>query len=237
MQHHAYGIYGESSEAIPRAIEFIERTYNVISKCNPDFEIIMYDTFAVAEARALKARALLLPLIGNNKVFIVIAKQIRSEAQNALLKLLEEPPSGVVIVLSVPYATMLIPTVLSRLLPIPNNTQTKIVSKDGLIIEITKVVHMFLQSNQFNRIAYVKKAFTGNATNPQILRDNSTLFLDIVEKFVYKKYKGSNDVAMQETLKKSLEDIETLRQYLYEKTTQARMLFEHLAIVLPTINV
>ncbi len=236
MQHHAYGIYGVSSEVLPYAVKFIEQTRGIISRGNPDFEITTYNTFSVADARALLARARLLPLMGDSKVFIVVAKRIHTEAQNTLLKLLEEPPVGVIIILSVPYATMLLPTVLSRLLPISNGTQTKMVPENGEVAEITKAAHTFLKNSQTERIASVKKAFTGKTMKPQILRDNSALFLDVVERFVYEKYKGSNDVAMKETLKKGLEDIETLRQYLYEKTTQARMLFEHLAIVLPTIN-
>ncbi|HUA13393.1 MAG TPA: hypothetical protein VL989_02755 [Candidatus Sulfotelmatobacter sp.] len=51
----------------------------------------------------------------NRAVLIKNAQSMRAEAQNALLKTLEEPPKGTVIVLSVDSELSLLPTVLSRL--------------------------------------------------------------------------------------------------------------------------
>ncbi len=237
MQHHAYGIYGELAGIVPRAVDFIEKTHGIVCAGNPDFEVATYDTFSVADARALVARASLLPFAGDTKVLIIATRRIYGEAQNALLKLLEEPPAGTIIVIAIAHATMLLPTVLSRLIPISLSvSQTGAISQDPETVKVTEAVRTFLQNNQAERTAYIKKAFTGNTTSPHLLRENGALFLDIVEKFVYEVYEGSNDAVVKNTLREALRDIETLRQYLYEKVTQARMLFEHLAIVLPVIG-
>ncbi len=240
MQHHAYGIYGEFAETISFATNFIERTHNISFSGNPDFEVIKYDSFSVADARVLSSRATLLPLVGDTKVYIIAIKRISTEAQNTLLKLLEEPPSGTIIVIAIAYATMLLPTVLSRLMPISFHEMSKIKmntkSEDAETLKVIKEVHMFLQDNQTERIAYIKKAFNSNTIKPHVLRSNGALFLDIMEKSIYKVYENANDTTSRNTLREGLRDIETLRQYLYEKVTQAKMLFEHLAIVLPIID-
>lgn len=238
MQHHAYGIYGELAQTVPHAIDFIEKTHGIVRASNPDFEVSIYDTFSVTDARALTARATLLPFVGDTKVFIIATKRIYGEAQNALLKLLEEPPSGTIIVIAIARATILLPTVLSRLLPISLGTVSwsETEPQDAETIKVIEAVRAFLQNGQTERVAYIKKAFTGNTTKPHILRENGTLFLDIVEKSVYEAYEKATDVDVKKTLRDGLEDIETVRQYLYEKVTQARMLFEHLALVLPVID-
>lgn len=62
--------------------------------------------------------------IGNEKrlVFINSAQTITKEAQNALLKILEEPPAGTIFIINTSDFSALLPTVLSRAL---NITTTK----------------------------------------------------------------------------------------------------------------
>jgi len=51
-----------------------------------------------------------------NKYLILIAKGYRIEAQNALLKILEEPPRHIVFIVVAPSKTAFLPTIRSRLL-------------------------------------------------------------------------------------------------------------------------
>jgi hypothetical protein len=50
----------------------------------------------------------------NRAVIIVDAHQLTTEAQNALLKTIEEPPSGTVLILTVAHEQALLPTIRSR---------------------------------------------------------------------------------------------------------------------------
>ncbi|MBR4867520.1 MAG: hypothetical protein IKU10_00035 [Clostridia bacterium] len=70
-------------------------------------------TIGVAAIRKVRADAYLLPQQSDRKVF-VIADPMNVEAQNALLKVLEEPPSRVVFVILCEQQSSLIATVLSR---------------------------------------------------------------------------------------------------------------------------
>ncbi len=50
------------------------------------------------------------------KVIVILFNKFQREAQNAMLKILEEPPDNVMIVLICPSKSILLPTILSRLL-------------------------------------------------------------------------------------------------------------------------
>jgi len=69
----------------------------------------------IDQARALITELALLPLEGRVRIAIVTsAQRLNPDAQNALLKILEEPPSAAVIVLCADDETLLLDTVRSR---------------------------------------------------------------------------------------------------------------------------
>ncbi len=70
---------------------------------------------SINDVRELVRRGTLKPNDGERQVFIVNgADKLRSDAQNALLKIFEEPPESVVIFLLTESRSSLLPTVLSR---------------------------------------------------------------------------------------------------------------------------
>ena len=69
----------------------------------------------VEQARALIEEIALLPVEGGERVVLVeAAHRMNEDAQNILLKTLEEPPAGLVIVLAADEDDLLLPTVRSR---------------------------------------------------------------------------------------------------------------------------
>jgi DNA polymerase-3 subunit delta' len=69
----------------------------------------------VDEIRGIRRAAYAVPNESEKKVFIITNAQSMSEqAQNALLKILEEPPPYVLFLLSCPNMSVLLPTVISR---------------------------------------------------------------------------------------------------------------------------
>ena len=69
----------------------------------------------VGQVQALAAELALLPLEGRFRVAIIEAAQrLNVDAQNALLKTLEEPPARVVLILAADDSASLLPTVVSR---------------------------------------------------------------------------------------------------------------------------
>ena len=86
---------------------------------HPDINIIERDGpfIKIAQIRALKQRLRFKPLEGRYRVTIINnAQNMKIEAANALLKVLEEPPAENLIILTAYEITSLLPTIVSRCL-------------------------------------------------------------------------------------------------------------------------
>lgn len=71
--------------------------------------------FGIEDVRKIQQKISLRPFKGEKKTLIVnLYKGISTEAQNAMLKLLEEPPSSSIIILQVENSGIFLPTILSR---------------------------------------------------------------------------------------------------------------------------
>ncbi|MBR7091563.1 MAG: DNA polymerase III subunit delta [Clostridia bacterium] len=76
--------------------------------------------FAVDNIRALRQKAFVLPNEAPRQVFILAdVQQMQEAAQNALLKILEEPPATAVWILTCENRAQVLPTVLSRVTVLP----------------------------------------------------------------------------------------------------------------------
>lgn len=84
----------------------------------------------------------------NRIAFVDMADQLGTEAQNALLKLLEEPPAGMVIMLSTEHERSMLPTIVSRAqslaikTPDPASLQTHFVSQGHEADSVKQVLNM-----------------------------------------------------------------------------------------------
>ena len=77
-------------------------------------------SFSVDEVRRIRREAYISPNEGEKRIFILAnAESMGIEAQNALLKIIEEPPQHAIFILTVQDAIALLPTVLSRVVTIP----------------------------------------------------------------------------------------------------------------------
>jgi len=74
------------------------------------------DNLGIDEARFLVKESSKTSLGSNLHQFVIVTQGLTHEAQNALLKLFEEPPKNTVFYLVVPHESILIPTLRSRLI-------------------------------------------------------------------------------------------------------------------------
>lgn len=117
--HHCYFCFGYALDDVARGLTI---ACGMTRAGNPDVTEISYDVFGIDDARVLVRSAYLKPL-GAYKLFVIATHSITSEAQNALLKFLEEPPRAVHIAFVFPESAMLLGTVLSRGSVLKNTTQ------------------------------------------------------------------------------------------------------------------
>lgn len=88
---------------------------------HPDYFVINEEetTIKIETIRELTSKVIEQPIISNRKIYIINhADQMTVEAQNCLLKTLEEPPEFVVIILITSNLNVILPTIKSRCMKI-----------------------------------------------------------------------------------------------------------------------
>ena len=99
------------------------------SENNPDFAILNPDgnSIKISQIREMQQNVYKKPIVSNKKVFIIDdSDKMSEEAQNSLLKTLEEPPEYIIIILITSNENKLLNTIKSRCLKINfNNIDTK----------------------------------------------------------------------------------------------------------------
>lgn len=92
---------------------------SITNASNPDLTVVTAEEgkkhISIDQIRAIRQEAFIKPHASLRRVFIIKNAELMNEAaQNALLKVLEEPPQNVVFILLVSSRTLLLQTVLSR---------------------------------------------------------------------------------------------------------------------------
>ncbi|VAW32080.1 DNA polymerase III delta prime subunit [hydrothermal vent metagenome] len=223
MTQNAYVITGEKEKTLSYALEFLLHEYGLKTEANPDVIVCRYSLFSVDDARSINSIATLSPIGGEMKALVIVADRIYHEAQNAILKLLEEPPKGTIIILAVPQMEMLLPTVRSRVLQLSADFSHE--------ENISDEARAFLDATKAKRTALIKKLTTGKDEHERRAnRDIAIRIIDGVEVAMYAKFKIENERTKREALRALLSDIETLRGYLYDRSAPVRMILEHVSL-------
>lgn len=123
---------------------------------NPnDPDIVLLDTFGVDDVRSLRKRISIKPQ-KTRYVIIDQAQNLTTQAQNALLKTLEEPPENTLIILIAPNTDFLLPTVLSRCQIIFFPTEPKTVTSEELK-EAKETLSLIAKTDSAFGFAWAKK--------------------------------------------------------------------------------
>lgn len=145
FNHHAYCLYGDRGVCMERVFEVLD-AHNYVHLGNPDFVHAEFDAMGVDDARDIIVRQSSKALQGGTKVFVICAHTLTTEAQNALLKVIEEPAPSTQFFLVVPAPERLLPTIRSRVYVYYTNSSAQTTDADR-----------FLKSTYKDRLTYVDK--------------------------------------------------------------------------------
>lgn len=214
--HHAFAIEGEPEQGIALALAQTHRTLGLAGRDHPDIIVFSYGLFTVADARRVAEAAAAAPVAGEHKAIIIAARRCYREAQNALLKLFEEPPRGTYLFLVLPALGGLLPTLRSRVE----------ILKCGDIVSPQDAAAAFLRATREKRSAIVKRLASGkDEEERRANRDEALAIVDGIERSAYE--------AGFEKHRALLEETSAFRSYLSQPAAPVRMILEHLAIVTP----
>ncbi|MBY0473408.1 hypothetical protein K2Q00_04000 [Patescibacteria group bacterium] len=243
MQHHAY-VYEGPVSLLPKLADDAALRFDFKREQNPDVLVQQWEKFSIDEARELAQQASLKSVSGRS-LFILGISSIASDAQQALLKLFEEPREGAIFVVLVPHG-IVIPTLRSRFLDYPDKAFAKktfaerspasLQGNRGRSAELlsateTTAASEFLGSTYAKRSAWVT-AFLKN--DDEDTREQARVFLNNTEAVLYMGLSKASDKSKQDILD-GLTDIAHFRQYLADRAPSLKMILEHFAATLPKI--
>lgn len=210
--HHAYLLIGEK-ESGKRHVEGICGGLMMPTKGNPDVHFYEYETMGIDESRALSERVQQ-KSVGGKKFFTLAFGAMTREAQNALLKLLEEPPEDTHFFLIAASEEALLPTVRSRVLTLRLADDA---APDGARADM---VDAFLHASPGGRIVIVSKLTDD--------RQRALSFLTALEKRLSAQ---STNVRIKDSA--VMRELLYARRNLYARGGSVKMLLEHLALLFP----
>lgn len=226
LSHHAYAIVGGAS-AHEALIIHLAKKHKARAAGDPDFSDRRYETFAIDDARELKALAETRPTReGGRRIFVLAMNGITVEAQNALLKLLEEPNESSHFFLVVPSARTLIPTVRSRMqIILAAGGDATVSEADAALVEDAKG---FLKAPLAKRLDIVKKLMDEVSKEKRPKQDAIDL-LGAIERELHVAASTGKTAGIQKAAA-GLEAVLLAEEYASDRAPSLKMLLEYVAL-------
>lgn len=219
---HAYFFAGASEEGIAAAHAFGKKHLSLSAKGNADVVTLRYSLFPVEEARRIGEIASRAAMGENGTLIIIAAERLFHESQNALLKVFEEPGEGTTLVLVVPSEGMLLPTMRSRLLPLPGTTAG----------EVPAIAREFLEKpgKRADLVAAIlKRAGADDAQEKQAGRRDARELIEGVMRAAYDAHRAKPSPELSALLS----DLNAFMPIMFERSAPLKPVLEHLLIVSP----
>lgn len=187
----------------------------VAAQGDADLYVRAYARFGVEEARELRERALLRPVSRMRRMFVIAAPTLTSEAQNALLKTLEESNALFVFVTPSPY--LLLPALRSR-------AQMLGISS----LRNVQDAERFLHAPPAERLELLKPLLEKDDEDKRDLRP-ILAFLSSLEHALGARVQDAG-------AREGLESVYRARMYLADKGALVKPLLEQVALIAPVIR-
>ncbi len=232
MQSGAYIVRG-GVDTVDTVLAYLKKQ-GIDTEANRDVYVRAYDAFGVGEAHDIRGKALLRAFGDNGRTFVLAMPSITVEAQNALLKILEEPPAGVSFFFVLPTPHTLLPTLMSRAQVLT------LAQSDSVSLVNPKT---FLKASTVERLEMLKVFFPkkkGEETNDEeeegetkTKRDiaGAVLFLSALESALYAQASTEKSSSVREGARA----IYRARTYMNDKGSLMKSLLEQVALLVPNI--
>ncbi len=220
----SYVIEAEQEAGILTSLEYAESEFKMDGQSNPDIIVLRYSVCSVENARKVVTYASQSGLSGK-KLIVLAAERLFPEAQNALLKVFEEPPEGTVLILVVPSAGMLLPTLRSRLSTLLDTSRA---DKGPALL-----ASEFLSASPDERAKMVKKLLDKSKSDKdsekQQARVEAQQLVAGISAVMHTAWRKKASPELELLLK----ELETFTPMLYQPSAPLKLIFEHLLLTVP----
>ncbi|MFH1170696.1 MAG: hypothetical protein V1704_04025 [Candidatus Vogelbacteria bacterium] len=209
--HHGYLIIGERKVILLALAKTLQALGNDTTTVWEN-----YETFGINESHRLVERSMRRNWNGQRELVVLTAKSYTPEAQNALLKLFEDPRAGLHFFLLGNKAADFLPTLQSRLVIIEHPSEAEVEEKPS---EVQAQASEFLFAMPAGRLALIDRK-----VKSEMERDEWINFFNALEKIAHQS---------KPFPEKALTEINAVRPYFANPAFSARLIFEYLAFTLP----
>jgi DNA polymerase III delta prime subunit len=231
MAHHAYFFAGNAKEGIEQAKDYAIKEIGISPEHNSDLLVLSYGIFSVEDARSISDMAERAPTGGASKVLIISAPRIFHQAQNALLKIFEEPPAGVTLILIIPSEGILLPTLRSRLLPLPSGTKK---SDDQIDTATSEFIDADSKGREKIVSKLIEKTKSDKEDEKQVARTEATQLIEGLLRTAYQARTRAKAEPQARELTQFLADLDRFIPILHERSAPLKLIFEHILLTIPT---
>ncbi|MEK7100928.1 MAG: hypothetical protein AAB921_02400 [Patescibacteria group bacterium] len=221
---HALVVEGDREQAVRTLRAHAAEALSIAGEPHADFVVFEYGLFSVEDARAVAQFASSAPVAGDAKMVVIAATRIFHEAQNALLKLFEEPPQSVVMALIVPSVGQLLPTLRSRVVVL--SSEGAPASPARAFIALTPEAREKFLGKLLDRTKGEKDE------DKQAARGE---LLALVEDLIRETYRAKEKASEKdkESLTAFLADLSAFLPILHERSAPLKLIVEHVLLVYP----
>ncbi|HRZ30102.1 MAG TPA: hypothetical protein P5274_00300 [Candidatus Paceibacterota bacterium] len=241
FEHHAYLLVGgvdywrEILEAELKRILKIEN----LSAC-PDIWWQTYNSFGIKNGHNLIEKEARKSFSGQGRFFVLEISSITPEAENSLLKTLEEPMSDTHFFIIARQADIFLPTVRSRLITFEAPRAVFEVGLQGSPKSDFEKAQKFLKLDLPDRLDFIQKEFLlaragGKNKDKSLARPlgGKSEIIDFVidlEKTLHTRIDLQKITKAEEL---ALYELEKVQRYFQNPRSSNRLILEHLALILP----
>lgn len=230
--HHAFIIEGDTAQTRPAIFDFLKKEFGMDMGHN-DLILLDRGDFGIDNVQEIVDVNSRKPTVGMYKVIVVVLHTISHQAQNAILKTLEEPRPGTFIFILTNTSAIFLPTILSRVQvvrafsAIANGGTYKSTTNNGALSP-----ELFIKNSPTKRLAQVKEILDLKA-DEEIGDAAIFSFIQEVEKLVYSSSNGANTSSTSHT---SIAKIFTkVEDYMRDTSSSKKLLLEYIALRLPVL--
>jgi DNA polymerase III delta prime subunit len=224
MAHHAYFYAGEQEAGVAAAFSYAKETLGLTAENNPDVIIFRYGLFSVDDARRVIRLASQSAVGDEGKFMVISAERIFHEAQNALLKLFEEPPPNTTLVLVVPSSGILLTTLRSRMLPLVHK-------ENALNAEAQEFIDAAPAAREKLIGKLLERTKSDKDEEKQAARGEALRLLEGLQMAAY----GAWQKKKSKDLQLFMGDLDRFIPILHERSAPLKLIFEHILLTVPNI--
>lgn len=226
----AYLLVGDIGSTVTEINSIIIKISGCPITGNSDYYICNTNVFDIAETKRLKQASQSKSVSGGKRFFVIAAEVFLENAQNALLKTLEEPIEGNHFFIITHDARCLLPTVVSRLIKIENfgNKSYEVINNNVILCK------KFLSAGVADRILMIGEIIKEN-DEARVQKSATRNFIKDVENIVFNKYrKGELDYLVD--IGTILSSISKVSDYSNDPASASKMLLEYLSLICPRLE-